>query len=111
MLLDAQLHDLGPLAAERPGQSIGGLEREVVRRGHRHACPRAIGQVDSHGQVASRTAERNVDAPRGGLLGELGHLVFRSRLHAQVHRVVQGQGVHDGVRIVVAVRAARADGQ
>ncbi len=111
MLLDAQLHGLGLLAAERAGQSIGGLEREVVRRGHRQVCPRAIGQVDSHGQVVSRAAERTIGTTRGSLLGDLGQLICRSRLHAQIHRVVQSQRVHDGVRIVVAVRAARADGQ
>ena len=110
VLFDAQLDGLGKIAAHRPGQAISSFEGEVVGRRHSEVLARAVGQVDGHDKVVRRAAHGNVLAgrPFGGALRQL---IGRDIFCAQVQRIMQRERVHDGVGIVVAVLAARPNGQ
>ena len=110
VLLNAQLDGLGKVATRRPGQAISSFEGEIVGRRHRKILARAGGQVDGHDKVVRRAAHGDVcsSAPFGNALSQL---IGRDIFCAQVQRIMQRERMHDGVGIVVAVLAARPNGQ
>ena len=110
VLLNAQLDGLGKVATRRPGQAISSFEGEIVGRRHSEVLARAVGQVDGHDKVVRRAAHGDVcsSAPFGNALSQL---IGRDIFCAQVQRIMQRERMHDGVGIVVAVLAARPNGQ